>query len=380
MDSKYFAFISFSSHDLKWGHIVQRKLESYRLPAVLCNEHGWNRKPMKPVFFAPTDIQPGGLDSELKARLEAAQHLIVICSPYSAKSQWVGMEIEYFHKLGRTDNIHFFIVDGVPHSGNDDTECFNPVLAKLGMPEILGANIHEKVYRLAWLNRERAFVQLITKLLGVEFDTLWQRHKRHLVAKVAAISLTLLAVVTALLLTWRMNQPFTVEVTLHEAPPYASHLPQPTNATLTLLLQDETKTCTIDGFSKRAVFRNIPHSVLGSDIHITASCQGFLSLDTIVRLGQQHHLTMRRNPAVFGTIGFTLWNSQEECPAANIPVSVADIPAMSNEEGLVKLHIPLEQQALSYTVSSDVAELIDTVIAVPHTEEQTVRIKQLKHP
>lgn len=380
MDFKYFAFISFSSHDMRWGHIVQRKLESYRLPAVLCNEHGWSRKPMKPVFFAPTDIQPGGLDSELKARLEAAQHLIVICSPHSARSQWVGMEIDYFHSLGRTENIHFFIVDGVPHSGHEDTECFNPVLAELGLPEILGANIHERVYRLGWLNRERAFVQLITKLLGVEFDTLWQRHKRHLAAKVAAISLTLLAVVAALLLTWRMNQPFTVEVALFEAPPYASHLPQPTNANLTLLLDNETKTCTLEGFSQCAVFQNLPHSVLGSDIHITASCQGFLPLDTVVSLGRQHRLAMRRDPLAFGTIHFTLWNNQDECPAANIPVSVAGILAMSNEEGLVELHIPLEQQALDYTVGSEVVELIDTIIAVPHTEEQTVRIKQPKHP
>ena len=96
---KYFAFISYNSKDTEWGKKVQKKLEHYRMPATLCSEHGWKRRPINPVFFAPTDIQPGGLSAELQERLKASQHLIVICSPNSAKSQWVGREIEYFHNL-----------------------------------------------------------------------------------------------------------------------------------------------------------------------------------------------------------------------------------------------------------------------------------------
>lgn len=141
---KYFAFISYNSKDTAWGKKLQKKLEHYRMPSTLCSEHGWERTPIKPVFFAPTDIQPGGLTEELQEGLRASKNLIVICSPNSAKSEWVGKEIEFFHSLGRIKNIHFFIVEGTPHSGNPDTECFNPVIDQLGLPEILGANIHEK--------------------------------------------------------------------------------------------------------------------------------------------------------------------------------------------------------------------------------------------
>ena len=84
---KYFAFISYNSRDTSWGKRLQRKLEGYRMPATLCSEHGWERNPIKPVFFAPTDIQPGGLTAELQERLKASRNLIVICSPHSAKSE-----------------------------------------------------------------------------------------------------------------------------------------------------------------------------------------------------------------------------------------------------------------------------------------------------
>lgn len=99
---RFFAFISYSSLDIEWGKRIQRKLEHYRMPATLCSEHGWSRTPINPVFFAPTDIQPGGLTEELQERLKSSKHLIVICSPNSAKSEWVGKEIAFFHHLGRT--------------------------------------------------------------------------------------------------------------------------------------------------------------------------------------------------------------------------------------------------------------------------------------
>lgn len=94
---KYFGFISYSSNDIKWGKRLQKKLEHYKMPATICSEKGWQRNPMNPIFFAPTDIQPGDLTEELKKRLKESKNLIVICSPSSATSVWVAREIKFFH-------------------------------------------------------------------------------------------------------------------------------------------------------------------------------------------------------------------------------------------------------------------------------------------
>ena len=200
---KYFAFISYNSKDVEWGKRIQRKLEHYRMPATLCSERGWKRAPINPVFFAPTDIQPRELTEEIKQRLRDSKHLIVVCSPNSAKSEWVGKEIAYFHELGRTENIHFFIVDGVPNSEDTNIECFNPVIKNLGLSNKLGANVNEKIYKWKYLNKERAYTQLISVLLDVEFDSLWRRHRRQLINKLLMITLITAIIITAFFIVWQ---------------------------------------------------------------------------------------------------------------------------------------------------------------------------------
>ena len=371
---KYFAFISYNSKDTAWGKRLQKKLEHYRMPATLCSEHGWERKPINPVFFAPTDIQPGGLSEELQERLRASRHLIVLCSPNSAQSEWVGKEIEFFHKLGRTQNIHFFIVDGVPHSGDPKTECFNPVIDKLKLPEILGANIHEKIYRWPWLNKERAYVQLISKLLGVEFDAIWQRHKRQLNRKIAAWTVGGIAVLCVLAIVWRMNQPFDAELRLNEASVHNENLPPLEDAVVTLHLDNETKSDTIHALDGSIIFSNIPHRLLNKPVQISVSCRDFLSVDTTLLLNPNVILNVRRNEAVYGAVSFRIWDWRAETPLSGVQVSLAGQEALSDSDGHVKLFVPLENQSKFYRASSPVPLENDTVF-MPCGKDDILRTK-----
>ena len=371
---KYFAFISYNRHDTSWGKKLQRKLEGYRMPATLCSEHGWNRKPIKPIFFAPTDIQPGGLTAELQERLKVSRNLVVICSPHAAQSEWVGKEIEFFHSLGRTENIHFFIVDGVPHSGNPSTECFNPVVDTLGLPEILGANIHEKIYRWPWLNRERAYVQLITKLLGVEFDSIWQRHRRLLRQKMAAWTAGIIVVLAALVGVWLSNQPVDVSVALNETTVHNDNLPPMKDAVVTMILKNETKTDTIPSLDTRAVFANIPNKALGKNIHLTVECSDWQPVDTSFTLTKDVVVNMARNPHIYGDVAFRLWSIHKEHGVANTQVSLAGQTAFSDADGYVRMFIPLEKQSNRYRVECALP-LEDDMLIMPTTESTALIVK-----
>lgn len=358
---KYFAFISYSSHDTKWGKRLHKKLESYSIPSTLCKKHGWKRKPLNPIFFAPYEIQPGSLSEELKDRLRQSRNLIVICSPNSAQSYWVGLEIEFFHQLGRTKDIHFFVIDGVPNSGDKTTECFNNKIKELGIPEILGANIHEKVYRWSWLNRERAYVQIVTKLLGVEFDSIWQRHKRMLWQKIILWIIGLTAVLAALTGIWMTNRPMDVKVSLNEVSVHNNNLPPLHNAVITLMLDNERKTDTLHTMDNTTTFTNIPANMLGKKVRVLFVCEDWCTTDTTLELSKNIALNISRDINAFGHVRFTLYDSQVT-PIAGKTINISGVKATSNAQGVVDAVIPFEKQNVIYKLTSSEVSLADTII------------------
>lgn len=171
-NKEYFAFISYQRQDEEWAKWLAHELENYQFPTTL---NGRTDIPdnLRPIFRDIDELSAGNLPAQIHRALSRSKHLIVICSPRSAKSVWVNKEIETFISFGKTANIFPFIVEGKAYSNNPDEECFPPALKNVPKDEErLGGNINE-------MGRDAAVVKTIAGMLDLDFDILWQRYERQ---------------------------------------------------------------------------------------------------------------------------------------------------------------------------------------------------------
>ena len=167
LNKEYFAFISYKSEDSEWAIWLQHELENYHLP-ISFNGRNDIRQDLRPVFRDSDELSAGNLPKQIQEALGNSLNLIVVCSPKAAKSPWVNLEIETFISLGKTDHIFPFIVEG-----DAPSEFFPPAL--LGLPrseERLGGNVLKN-------GKDAAFVKIVAGMLGLGFDSLWNRYERE---------------------------------------------------------------------------------------------------------------------------------------------------------------------------------------------------------
>lgn len=192
-NGKYWAFISYSHKDKKWGDWLHRKLETFRVPyqvRVTDADEQPIPKRMFPVFRDREELPTSAdLGRTIESALSQSRTLIVICSPNSAQSRWVNEEILAFKRMGRGDRIFCLIVDGEPNASDDPAtasqECFPEALRyKLGddgnltdiRTEPIAADARDRMD-----GRQDSFLKLAAGVLGVGFDDLKRRdHQRQI--------------------------------------------------------------------------------------------------------------------------------------------------------------------------------------------------------
>jgi hypothetical protein len=133
---KYWAFLSYSHRDARWGAWLHKALESYRPPKQLVGtttERGSVPKRLNPVFRDREELASAtDLGASIDEALGKSACQIVICSPSSARSRWVNEEILAFKRLGREHRIFCRIIDGEPNASDGpsqaEKECFPPAL------------------------------------------------------------------------------------------------------------------------------------------------------------------------------------------------------------------------------------------------------------
>jgi eukaryotic-like serine/threonine-protein kinase len=203
LECVYWAFISYSSKDVKWARWLHRAVETYGIPAQFVSHPTPAGQPAPKRFrplFRDRDELPAAaaLGPQIEASLRASRYLIVVCSPNAARSPWVNKEILTFQQLGRGDRILALIVDGEPHAG-DGRECFPETLRPL---EPLAADA-----RPEGDGKTNAKLKLLAGMLGVSFDALRQREKDRRIRRLQLVAAVALALMMAFAgLAWYANR------------------------------------------------------------------------------------------------------------------------------------------------------------------------------
>ncbi|MDE6276618.1 MAG: TIR domain-containing protein [Muribaculaceae bacterium] len=333
---KNFAFISYSHRDMEVARWLQRKLEAYRLPVEVHNDIDAGSRYLRPVFRDQSDLNTGILSEELRRNLEESKFLLLLCSENSARSQWVSDEARAFVEMGRLDRIIPVII---PSAGVPEPELFPEYLreyfASHPGTELLGVNIGE-------VGRPKALVRVVSKMLGVSFDSLWKRHRRRQAVKVATYTATgIVAAVCAYLFAL----PVQVDVAITPEP---SQLP--TGEEILLTIDGADYTVALQSPELRGV--SVPGYKRFGSIDISVSSQFFTPVDTTLATGfglrREVELTLRRDDS-FATFAGTVYDPDMN-PVEGVSVSVGARTATTDAEGCFAIRLPLAEQRESQRI------------------------------
>lgn len=207
----YKAFISYSHSDRIWAEWLLKSLENFKVPKNLVGretEAGVIPARLAPIFRDRDELPAAHrLTDRLFEALRASEYLIVLCSPRSAQSTLVNREIAEFKRTHGDGRVLCIIIDGVPFSGDPETECFPEAFlhsfrkdgGRMGLAaEGLAADV-----RPEGDGKRMALLKIVAGLIGVGLNDVArrdaQRRQRNMIAVLAA---SFIGMATMGALTW----------------------------------------------------------------------------------------------------------------------------------------------------------------------------------
>lgn len=332
-----FAFISYSHRDMGVAKWLHRRLEGFRLPSEIHNDIDAKSRYLRPVFRDKTDLDTGVLGDELRKNLEKSKFLILICSENSAQSQWVSDEAKAFVEMGRLDHIIPVII---PSAGIPEKDLFPIYLREYFKEhpesELLGVNIGE-------VGKEKALIRVVSKMLGVSFDSLWKRHQRQKRIRIASCAAGALVALAAAYL-FAIPVEVSVDVEMQKA-----DLPMGETVTLIVDGGEYTSSAAAPMFGKVS----IPGHKRFSDISVAVSSQFYKTADTVVPTG----FGLRRDIGIFlmrdGTFASFAGHAYDDDsePLEGVRVTVAGESATTDAEGAFRITLPLALQRAEHVIT-----------------------------
>lgn len=181
---RYSAFISYTSRDAPAARRLHKRLETYRLPRRLAGNSPTvdeRTHRIKPVFRDNAEMSAAyDLTAAVREAIAQSDFLIVVCSPRSAQSKWVGREIELFRALHGDTHILAALIDGAP----DD--AFHPALG--GPQASAGFKPLAADFRRGASGQKLALLKLVAAVVGVGLDELLQRDSQRQIRRITAVA------------------------------------------------------------------------------------------------------------------------------------------------------------------------------------------------
>lgn len=329
-----YAFISYNHRDVKIAKWLHKKLEAYKLPTEIYNEFE-NSKYLRPVFRDQEDLNTGVLNDELRKHLENSKYLIVICSPNSAKSEWVSNEVKAFIEWGRLEYIIPFIINGTPNSG-DEYECFPLSLRQYVSEhpdrELLGINIVE-------IGREKAFIRVVSRMLGVSFDELWKRHEREKKRRILVVAIST-PIVLSLLYFFAIPISLTIELSDDN-----HRLPLPDNAVMVVKGAEYP----LHQLDTTLTIKNLPGYYRGRKIPVKFSANWYIPIDEDILLSWGLHSVFKRT--IQRDKSFSVFSGrvidEDGQPISGATLRMEGMAITTDEDGHFSFTFPVEKQSVT---------------------------------
>lgn len=348
---KNYAFISYSHQDTKIAKWLQHKLEQYYIPLKVYSKVPKENLPpnsthyLRPIFLDKTDLTGGVLYDTLRENLEQSRYLIVLCSPNSANSEWVSKEVQTFVETGRLDYIIPIVIDGVPYLDAQIAAGKNPV-GKECMPkylvdftrkhpdkELLGIDIRTSGY-------ESTIIKVVSKMLGVPYDILWNRQARRTRTRLATF---LSAIIAFFLLAAFFFTPMQLTYTVASIES-AEGLPLPDDAMITI---EGTSYNLGSRLDTTITLKTRPGYYRGRKLPVVFTATYFDTIQTEFNLGYGVskddilYVTRDNTFAVFA--GHVI--DQDGNPLSGAKVSVRQSSSTTDQDGVFKIILPPSEQA-----------------------------------
>ena len=169
---KYRGFISYAAKDEAIAKRFHAVLERFQIPTTD------GKAAIGKFFLAPEDLGATAESKKeiLKSAIHQSQDLIVICSRASAESIWVNFEVEQFREKS-SNRIYAVIVDNA-----ENLDCFCPALKEA---DPIAPDLTKESF-------SRVIAKLVSGLIGVDFDQIWDREARRKRNKYSVICITAL--------------------------------------------------------------------------------------------------------------------------------------------------------------------------------------------